>query len=282
MAGLIYTPSIRLRGLSAQILVLIFLLGVCRLSFPGEKCWLAKGPLFPAGSKEEVMTKAAAFLIKAEAVPAHPYWPKGKSGVTLGVGWDAGYHSEAELRETWAPLGAETISQLANATGKRGREAQTLIPALRSIEIPRSLSIRIFTDSLKDHYYPFVVHVFPGLERLPADIQVVFISVVFNRGAGMGSDPDWGIATQVDQRWEIRRMREDVKRADVFAIYAHLGTMKRLWQGADHRGLLIRRRDEQALIRPYVNKQLQWEADREKLKQAGLPPCPNYLTHSQE
>jgi hypothetical protein len=206
-------------------------------------------------------------------VPVHPYWPKGKSGVTLGVGWDAGYHSNTELRETWAALGEDATSRLSNAAGKRGPEAQALIPALRSISIPRNLSIQILTDSLKNHYYPFVIQTFPGLERLPSDIQVVFISVVFNRGAGMGSDPDWRFAKQVDERWEMRRMRDDVKRADMFAIYAHLGTMKRLWQSVDQHGLLIRRRDEQALIRPYVNKQLRWEEDRDKLKQAGLPPC---------
>jgi hypothetical protein len=41
------------------------------------------------------------------------------------------------------------------------------------------------------------------------------------------------------------------------------------------RGLPIRRRDEQALIRPYVNQQLKWEEKRDKLKEAGLPRCPN-------
>jgi len=50
--------------------------------------------------------------------------------------------------------------------------------------------------------------------------------------------------------------------------------MKRLWETAWPRGLPRRRRDEQALIRPYVNQQLQWEENRETLKKAGLPPCP--------
>jgi hypothetical protein len=45
-------------------------------------------------------------------------------------------------------------------------------------------------------------------------------------------------------------MQADVKSADMFAIYAHLGTMKRLRETAGPRGLPLRRRDEQALIRP--------------------------------
>jgi len=112
-------------------------------------------------------------------------------------------------------------------------------------------------------------------ERLPAEVQVVFISVVFNRGASMGGDPDWRTAKEVDRRWEMRRLRADVEDADMFAIYAHLGTMKRIWETSGPRGLALRRRDEQALIRPYVNQQLRWDENRERLKKEGLPPCPD-------
>jgi len=72
--------------------------------------------------------------------------------------------------------------------------------------------------------------------------------------AHAGKDADWSTATEVDRRWEMRRMQADVAAADMFAIYAHLGTMKRLWETAGPRGLLLRRRDEQALIRPFVKQ----------------------------
>jgi hypothetical protein len=90
----------------------------------------------------------------------------------------------------------------------------------------------------------------------------------------MGHDRDWSSAKEVDRRFEMRRMQADVKRADIYAICIHLGTMKRLWETAGARGLPIRRRDEQALIRPYVNQQLKREEKRDKLKSAGLPPYP--------
>ena len=93
-----------------------------------------------------------------------------------------------------------------------------------------------------------VVQLFPGPERLPAEAQVVFISVVFNRGASMGPDPDWSTAKEVDRRFEMRRMQADVKSADMFAIYAHLGTMKRLWKTAGPRGLPLRRCDERCSL----------------------------------
>jgi hypothetical protein len=153
-------------------------------------------------------------------------------------------------------------------------DAQALISQLRAIDVPRALSVQVLNRSVTDDYYPLVVQLFPGLERLPTEAQVVFISVVFNRGPSMGHDPDWSTAKEVDRRFEMRRMQADVKRADLYAIYVHLGTMKRLWETAGPRGLPIRRRDEQALIRPYVNRELKWEENQDRLKQAGLPPCP--------
>jgi hypothetical protein len=248
--------------------------GVAQTMAADNNCWAAGNLTFPAGSRDDVARKAAEFLIKAEAVPAHPYWPGGTSGVTLGVGWDTGYHSRAALRETWGALGAPALALLDSAAGKKGREAQALSSQLRAIDVPRALSVQVLNRSITDDYYPLVVQLFPGLERLPTEAQVVFISVVFNRGPSMGHDPDWSTAKEVDRRFEMRRMQDDVKRADIYAIYIHLGTMKRLWETAGPRGLPIRRRDEQALIRPYVNQQLKWEEKRDKLKQAGLPPCP--------
>ena len=158
---------------------------------------------------------------------------------------------------------------------KKRREAQALISQLRAIGVLRSVSVQILNRSITDDYYPLLVQLFRGLERLPTEAQVVFISVVCNRGPSMGHDPDWSTAKEVDRRSEMRWMQDDVKRADIFAIYIHLGTMKRLWETAGWSGLPIRRCEEQALIRPYVNQQLKWEENRDKRNAAGLPPCAN-------
>jgi hypothetical protein len=239
-----------------------------------DKCWTAHGPSFSAGSRKAVIEKATAFLLQTEKLSDHPYWPTGKSGITLGVGWDLGYHSANEMRRTWAELGPTSLEYLEKASGLKGRVAKDLLPQLRTIEIPKSLSLKVFQDSLEHNYYPFVLKEFPGIEKLPTDVQVAFISVIFNRGPLMGRDPDWRTAKEVDRRWEMRRMRVDVKDQDMFGIYAHLGSMKRLWDAAGPRGLLVRRRDEQHLIRPYVNSQLAWEQKQQSLKDGGRPRCP--------
>jgi hypothetical protein len=155
-----------------------------------DTCWPVGNITFTAGSKQEVTRGAVEFLIKVEDVPKHAYWPTGMSGVTLGVGWDMGYHSLDELRQTWASLGTDVLARLAVAVGKKGRAAQALVPQLESIVVPQSLSIQVLACSLDNFYYPFVIHLFPGLERLPPEVQIVFISIVFNRGPNMGRDPD--------------------------------------------------------------------------------------------
>jgi hypothetical protein len=215
--------------------------------------------VFPAGSEGDVVSKAAEFLIKIETVQQHPYWPGGISGVTIGIGWDLGYHSRAALRREWAAVGATKLEQLETAAGKTGTAAHGLIAQLKSITVPADISKQVFLNSLHGYYYPFVTDHFPGLKQLPAEAQVVLISLVFNRGVSMGHEPDWRLAKEVDKRWEFRELRGDIKGGDMFAIYAHLGTMKRLWEKSGPRGLRIRRRDEQALIRPYVDQQLKWE-----------------------
>jgi len=213
----------------------------------------------PVGSQAEVVAKSAIFLTKVETIQVHPYWPGGISGVTLGIGWDLGYHNVSELHRVWAALGTAALLRLDVAAGKKGEAAHAVIAELRSIDVLADVSKQVLADSLNGYYYPFVTGHFPGLTKLPADAQVVLISLVFNRGISMGREPDWRFAKEVDRRWEFRELRRDVQEGDLFAIYAHLGTMKRLWEKSGPRGLRIRRRDEQALIRPYVDKQLEWE-----------------------
>jgi hypothetical protein len=240
---------------------------------PPATCWPTRTLSFAAGSREAVLQRSADFLVAAEDLPAHPYWPGGESGITIGVGWDLGQHSKSELFRAWAGLDRATLRQLEEAIQKRGRAAALLVPQLKLIDVPRSISLSVFRSSLEDSYYPMTLRLFPGVERLPTEVQVALLSVVFNRGVLLGRDPDWSKAKELDRRWEIRRLREDVRQRDFLAIYIRLGTMKRLWEKSGPRGLLYRRRDEQHLIRPYVDQELQWEEHRDALKAAGLPPC---------
>jgi hypothetical protein len=271
---MIVRSKISRNALLAALMLLTVTACAATVDVAGQ-CWPPGHPEYPVGSPEVVVSTASDFLLRAESAPEHPYWPGGKSGITIGVGWDLGYHTVADLRESWETLDAETLSHLQMAVGKRSAAAHAMLAGLGTATVPRSLSLRVLNASLKNYYRPLVMKLFPGTEKLPVEAQVVLISLVFNRGDAMGRDPDWLTATQLDQRWEMRKMRDDVKRVDIYAMYAHLGIMKRLWEVPNQRGLRIRRRDEQALIRPLVNQQLKWEQNRDRLKNSGLPPCTN-------
>src|SRR5690349_18206884 len=103
--------------------------------------------VFPPGSKEEVLSKATEFLTKVETVQEHPYWPGKTSGVTLGIGWDAGYHTEAELRRVWADLGTTALDRLSIAVGKKGAQAKALIPGLNAVRVPAPVSRAVLVNS---------------------------------------------------------------------------------------------------------------------------------------
>jgi hypothetical protein len=242
-------------------------------SEPTPSCWTSEAIRFSAGQHDQVMKLAADFLVSAEDLADHPYWPKGNSGITIGVGWDLGHHSQQDFLKTWAGLGTETLKKLQIAVGKRGSQAEQLVPSLKTIVVPRDVSLAVFQGSLSEDYYPQLLGLFPGVENLPAEVQVALLSVVFNRGTVLGHDPNWKTATELDRRWEMRRLQDDVKRGDLFAIYIRLGTMKRIWETTGPRGLMYRRRNEQHLIRPYVDKELHWEESNDAAKEDGRPRC---------
>src|ERR1700722_7363640 len=75
-------------------------------------CWPAKAPVLPAGTQQAVLSRSYEFLAIAEGVTRHPYWPGLNSGISIGVGWDLGQHSESELQADWAKLGADNLSKL--------------------------------------------------------------------------------------------------------------------------------------------------------------------------
>lgn len=238
------------------------------------KCWSTTSITFPAGSLNDVLEAATDFLINAEKLPTYPYWPGGRSGITIGVGWDLGQPSEADFRRVWHSLDEDSITRLSVAARKTGHSAQALKQELRTVVIPEKTSRAVLQESLREREYPQTLRLLSGTDRLPTEFQVALISVIFNRGAALGHDPDWRQAKALDNRWEMRKLQGDVSRGDLFAIYIRLGTMKRLWENdTKQRGLPIRRRDEQHLLRPYVDKVLNWEQRREEMKAAGLPAC---------
>jgi len=198
------------------------------------------------GSRDDVLAEASDFLIERESIDETPNWPGGDSGVTWGVGWDAGQHSVEELKSDWAELGEDVLKRLQATIGKTGDDAEELATELSDINIPQKVSLAVFNDKTLPDFYDQTAEAFPGVTKLPLGVQVALISLVYNRGPSLGKESD-------DRRWEMRQIRRAVQQRDLLSIYENFGSMIRIWKGTDiEKGMANRRHAEQALIFPYV------------------------------
>lgn len=190
-------------------------------------------------------------IVAHEGCPPRPYWPGGASGVTLGVGYDLGHHSAEELQEDWIEPGRISIPDLATehallrCVGKRGGAAAALVSTVRGCRIEEADAREVFEERSVPKYEAQTRAAFPGVEALPLDAYSALVSLVFNRGPGMGNPnnpDDW------DRRREMREIRDLVPTGDLAGIAAAIRSMKRLWEGKNLDGLLRRREDEAKLV----------------------------------
>ena len=203
---------------------------------------------FVVPSQDDVLAEASDFLIKRESIDETPNWPGGDSGITWGVGWDAGQHTVEELKSDWAELGQDVLKRLQATIGITGDDAEELVADLGDINIPQKVSLAVFKDKTLPDFYDQTAEAFPGVTDLPLGVQVALISLVYNRGPSLGKDSD-------DRRWEMRQIRRAVQQRDLLSIYQNVGSMIRIWKGTDiEKGMANRRHAEQALMLPYVQR----------------------------
>lgn len=220
----------------------------------------AQPPPASASSQDAMLAKASIFLQEVEGVPQHPYCPGDTSGITLGVGWDASQQTREKLDEDWSALPLTDRDKLAVSLGKDkiGAVARALLPGVKSIVIPKSISVAVLKSSLIPRYYEKTKTAFPGVTFLPDPVQIALLSLVYNRGGGMtnkkgqtsaGLDAQAKTTGHLDRRYEMRRIRDNVANKDIQGIADQLRKMERLWIGTkDGKGLVNRREKEAKLV----------------------------------
>jgi hypothetical protein len=175
-----------------------------------------------------------------ERLYAHPIWPAGESGVTIGIGYDLGFTSKAQIEADWGPfLEQPARASLAAVQGIKGAPAEQLARGIRHIHIPLAAAEAVFYSSTLPRFAKMTRDAFPGVEKLPLDAQGALLSLVFNRGASL----------EGDRRREMRAIRDALKgsRVSLAEIATQVEAMQRLWPTL--RGLRERRVSEGALIR---------------------------------
>jgi hypothetical protein len=174
---------------------------------------------------------------------AHPEWPQGASGVTIGIGYDVGYCASIEaLKTDWKGLIPDAmIAGLAPAIGVKGKAAAPLARELRTVvKVPWDAAIAVFRDVDVPRWAERCRKLLPNFDALPADCRGALVSLAYNRGASF--------TLAGDRYREMRAIRAAMRAKDYRAIPAQFRSMTRLWRGQGLAGLVKRREDEAKLF----------------------------------
>ncbi len=167
----------------------------------------------------------------------HPTWPKGESGITIGVGYDLGYNTAATIKNDWGPeLSEDSIKRLLQCAGVKGTSAQAILSPVKNIDIPWSAAFDVYEKVTIPKFWVATCSTFPGAENLNPNCQGALLSLVFNRGGSLKGE----------RRSEMRNIRSMVPDKNYLGIAEQIRLMKRLWRGTEIENGMSRRRDAEA------------------------------------
>lgn len=171
---------------------------------------------------------------------SNPTWPGGRSGVTIGIGYDLGYNSESRIRQDWSSvLGELDLERLIVVSGLKGEVAQQAVKQVQSVTVPLESAESVFFEATLTRYALLTRKAYPGVENLHPDAQAALLSLIYNRGASLKGE----------RRTEMAAIKDLVALQDYDGIAQQLQAMKRLWKGRGLDGLLKRRDHEARLVR---------------------------------
>lgn len=219
-------------------------------SFLSEEREGSELPSLPAApsmppSDAQVSEKALQLILSFEGLDQPGKWPGVASGISLGRGYDLGYHTFDQFQGDWGPhLSAAAMQRLARAIGKRGQAAKKMAPQFADIRVTAAAADEVFKRSTLPRIKANTRVAFPGVTALPPDAQGALASLVYNRGTDMNPAKD--------KRKEMREVRALVADAGLTMpvklarIADAIRAMQRHWP--DTPGLQRRRRAEADLV----------------------------------
>jgi hypothetical protein len=181
----------------------------------------------------------------------HPTWPGEKSGVTIGIGYDLGYNTQAQFDSDWGTrLPKSDLERLRACLGVKKAPAGPLAKKVKDISVPWAAAQAVFFSRTVPRFKKEALEAFPGMEKLHGDAQGALISLVFNRGGGMKDSKE-----KPGGRAEMRAIRDLVPKGDLRGIAAQIRSMKRLWNPKS--GLIRRREDEAKLVEGAIGQKVE-------------------------
>lgn len=199
-----------------------------------------------------ISRKALELIIKFEIgsisyynrILQRPTWPRGKSGITLGLGYDVGYTTEKQFLLDWSgKLNLNYINALRPVVGLKGDQAKVMLKGeILNVKVPYVVAYEVFVKSSLPRYYAMTKAIYPELDSLNEDTRGALVSMVYNRGNKI----------EGDTRKEMKAIVELVAKADYEGIAEEIEKSKRLWEGLKLEGLVTRREAEADLIRDSI------------------------------
>lgn len=170
----------------------------------------------------------------------HPEWPGGASGVTVGIGYDLGYASDAKVLADWGNrLPAPMVNAMRGCVGITGDAARVKTAQVKSaIDVPWAVGVAVYENTDIPEWTNRVTAAIPGANKLHPHCLGALVSLAYNRGASF--------KMAGDRYKEMRAIRSHIMAGELSLVDDEIRAMKRLWP-ASLSGLWIRRDKEAAL-----------------------------------
>lgn len=172
----------------------------------------------------------------------HPIKPGGESGITIGIGYDCGYSTAAQIRSDWgAVLPQSMVDVLVTVAGLKKANANRALLLIRNkVDVPWEAALAVFSNTSLPKYLAMADNL-PNWDKLSPDCKGALVSLVYNRGASFNKSED--------RYREMRNIKAHMAASRFSAIPAEFRSMKRIWAGDESvKGLLARRDREAALF----------------------------------
>ena len=150
-----------------------------------------------------------------------PTVPPGASGITIGIGYDLGYNTPAQIRADWAGvLPDPQVERLAGVAGRTGASARAALSRVRDIIIPWGAAVQVYEGRTVPRFAKLTVATYPGILATHPHIQGVILSTTFNRGSAL---------TPYCRRAELVWTRDDLRAGKTSRLGDYQLAMRRLW-----------------------------------------------------
>jgi len=172
-----------------------------------------------------------------------PIWPKGESGVTIGIGYDLGYATEQWVDEDWDTyIDSQSIKKLKLFCGVKGKRAKDALKGFEGVQIPWAVADQQFRKITLARFISETESALPNTQYVSDDSLGALVSLVYNRGASFKN--------QKERFLEMRNIYRHMEFKQFDKIPGEIYRMRRLWEGGSGVPGVVKRRElESALFR---------------------------------